>query len=82
MAVFLSSCGTTAIDIDKTALLEPESFIAERKDAIDQTVSLGPQIMVDLEQQQDINDNEEEKSTKKREKIILMFQVSKMTYSR
>jgi len=68
MAVFLSSCSTTAIDIDKTALLEPESFIAERKDAIDQTVALGPQIIVDLEQQQEISDNERREINKEERK--------------
>ena len=68
MAVFLSSCSTTAIDIDKTALLEPESFIAERKDAIDQTVALGPQIIVDLEQQQQISDNERREINKEERK--------------
>ena len=68
MTVFLSSCSTTAIDIDKTALLEPESFIAERKDAIDQTVALGPQIIVDLEQQQEISDNERREINKEERK--------------
>jgi|TARA_B100002003_G_scaffold195571_1_gene185476 type IV pilus assembly protein PilQ len=68
MTVFLSSCSTTAIDIDKTALLEPESFIAERKDAIDQTVALGPQITVDLEQQQEISDNERREINKEERK--------------
>jgi hypothetical protein len=68
MAVFLSSCSTTAIDIDKSALLEPESFIAERKDAIDQTVALGPQIIVDLEQQQEIKDNERREINKEERK--------------
>ncbi len=68
MAVFLSSCSTTAIDIDKTALLEPESFIAERKDAIDQTVALGPQIIVDLELQQEISDNERREINKEERK--------------
>jgi len=68
MAVFLSSCSTTAIDIDKTALLEPESFIAERKVAIDQTVALGPQITVDLEQQQEISDNERREINKEERK--------------
>ena len=68
MTVFLSSCSTTAIDIDKTALLEPESFIAERKDAIDQTVALGPQIIVDLEQQQEIKNNERREINKEERK--------------
>ena len=68
MTVFLSSCSTTAIDIDKTALLEPESFIAERKDAIEQTVALGPQIIVDLEQQQQIKDNERREINKEERK--------------
>ena len=68
MTVFLSSCSTTAIDIDKTALLEPESFIAERKDAIDKTVALGPQIIVDLEQQQQIKDNERREINKEERK--------------
>jgi type IV pilus assembly protein PilQ len=68
MTVFLSSCSTTAIDIDKTALLEPESFIAERKDAIEQTVALGPQIIVDLEQQQEISDNERREINKEERK--------------
>jgi len=68
MTVFLSSCSTTAIDIDKTALLEPESFIAERKDAIDQTVALGPQIIVDLKQQQEISDNERREINKEERK--------------
>jgi len=68
MTVFLSSCSTTAIDIDKTALLEPESFIAERKDAINQTVALGPQIIVDLEQQQQIKDNERREINKEERK--------------
>ena len=68
MTVFLSSCSTTALDIDKTALLEPESFIAERKDAIEQTVALGPQIIVDLEQQQQIKDNERREINKEERK--------------
>jgi len=68
MTVFLSSCSTTAIDIDKTALLEPESFIAERKDAIDKTVALGPQIIVDLEQQQKISNNERREINKEERK--------------
>ena len=68
MTVFLSSCSTTAIDIDKTALLEPESFIAERKDAIDKTVALGPQIIVDLEQQQEISNNERREINKEERK--------------
>lgn len=68
MTVFLSSCSTTAIDIDKTALLEPESFIAERKDAIDKTVALGPQIIVDLEQQQKISNNERREVNKEERK--------------
>jgi len=68
MTVFLSSCSTTAIDIDKSALLEPESFIAERKDAIDKTVALGPQIIVDLEQQQKISNNERREINKEERK--------------
>lgn len=68
MTVFLSSCSTTAIDIDKTALLEPESFIAERKDAIEQTVALGPQIIVNLEQQLEISDNERREINKEERK--------------
>ena len=70
MTVFLSSCSTTVIDIDKTDLLEPESFIAERKDAIEQTVALGPQIIVDLERQQDISDNERREINKEERKNL------------
>jgi type IV pilus assembly protein PilQ len=54
--------------MDKSALLEPESFIAERKDAIDQTVALGPQITVDLELQQEISDNERREINKEERK--------------
>ena len=68
MTVFLSSCSTTAIDIDKTFLLEPESFIAEWKAAIDQTVAFGPQVIVDLEQQQEISNNERREITKEERK--------------
>ena len=44
--VFLTSCTTTE-EVKKESLLDPESFISERKDSISRTVNLGPKVTVD-----------------------------------
>ena len=50
LPVFLSACNSTAIESNRSVLLEPEGFIADRKEVIAQTVALGPRIIIDAEQ--------------------------------
>ncbi len=66
--VFLSSCATTAIDIDKTALLEPESFIVDSQKTIDATVALGPKIAIGNDQEEAIRNNERREINKEERK--------------
>ena len=66
--VFLSSCATTAIDIDKTSLLEPESFMVDSQKSIDQSVALGPRIAIGTEQEEAIKNNERREINKEERK--------------
>ena len=47
--VFLASCETTR-EVKKEGLLDPNSFITEKKDSINRTVNLGPKVTVDAKE--------------------------------
>tara|TARA_Y100000031_G_scaffold154215_1_gene201245 strand:+ start:2367 stop:3938 length:1572 start_codon:yes stop_codon:yes gene_type:complete len=66
--VFLSSCATTAVEIDKTSLLEPESFMVDSQKSIDQSVALGPRIAIGTEQEEAIKNNERREINKEERK--------------
>ena len=74
LSVFLSACNSTAIESNKSVLLEPESFIADRKEVIAQTVALGPRIIIDAEQQEKVSKNERREINK--EEIINYMDVT------
>lgn len=57
-SIFLSACNSVAVDANKSVLLEPESFIADRKEVIAQTVELGPRIIIDASQEERVSKNE------------------------
>ena len=66
--VFLSSCATTAVEIDKTSLLEPESFMVDSQKSIDRSVALGPRIAIGTEQEEAIKNNERREINKEERK--------------
>ena len=75
LLIFLSSCSNifpgadkTFVEIGKGALLEPESFVAEKYDEIDRTVAMGPQINVDLDRSIEIQNNERREINKEERK--------------
>ena len=75
LLIFLSSCSNmfpgadkTFVEIDKGALLEPESFVAEKYDEINRTVAMGPQINVDIERDIEIQNNERREINKEERK--------------
>jgi len=63
----LTSCATTE-STKKEGLLEPEKFMKERKEGVDRSVSLGPNIVVDLEREKSIRDNERRQINKEDKK--------------
>ena len=56
-SVFMSACSTIE-QVKKEGSLNPESFIAERQEKIDQMVKYGPRISVDLAKEERIRNNE------------------------
>jgi type IV pilus assembly protein PilQ len=59
---------TSEIQIDKSNLLEPESFIAKARESIAKTVALTPSITLDAQQQNDIRGNERRQINKEERK--------------
>ena len=57
LVVSLSSCHSTE-ETKKQSLLDPQSFINERKEGIERNVALGPKIKVDLNREKEIRNNE------------------------
>ncbi|MBL7003424.1 MAG: type IV pilus secretin PilQ [Gammaproteobacteria bacterium] len=70
LVVFLTSCETTQ-ETKKEKLLNPESFISERKEGIDRTVSLGPKIAVDTAKEIYIRNNERREINKEERKSYI-----------
>lgn len=66
-SVFLSACSTTE-KVKKSGSLNPESFIAERQDKIDQMVKFGPRISVNKAKEQKIRNNERRQINKEERK--------------
>jgi type IV pilus assembly protein PilQ len=67
LVALLSSC-TTIEKVKKESLLDPQSFISERKDSVDRTVALGPKIKVDLDREKEIRNNERRQINKEERK--------------
>ena len=67
LVALLSSC-TTVEKVKKESLLDPQKFISERKNSIDQTVALGPRIKVDLDREKKIRNNERRQINKEEKK--------------
>jgi type IV pilus assembly protein PilQ len=67
LVVLLSSCHSTK-EVKKESLLDPQSFISERKASIDRTVALGPKIKVDLNREKEIRNNERREINKEERK--------------
>lgn len=65
--ILLSSCSTVQ-DNANTALLDPNSFINDRKENIDKTVALGPRIKIDNEKEKEIRNNERRSINKEERK--------------
>jgi len=66
LVVLLSSCHTK--EVKKESLIDPQSFISERKDSIDRTVALGPKVAVDLIKEKSIRNNERREINKEERK--------------
>ncbi len=58
LVTLLSACTTVEEVQEEEGLLDPQSFINEKKNSVDRTVAVGPRIKIDVEREKEIRNNE------------------------